>query len=192
MHPSKTFSEVINPTLVDRGGSALFCGTPNGKNQFYDIAQFAQVEEAKGNPEWFFRQYPASQTGLLDSAYLKEARGVMTEDEYQQEFECSFDAPNSGSYYAKWLDAALKDDRIRRVTYDPKLPVYTCWDLGMDDSTAIWWFQRSPGGEWRWLEYHEDSGPGLDHYARIVLNKPYAYGKHYLPHDVEGLLLGHP
>ena len=62
-----------------------------------------------------------------------------------QELECSFTAPNSGSYYGKWLDEALQDDRICRVTYDPRLPVYTCWDLGMDDYTAIWWFQRSPG-----------------------------------------------
>jgi hypothetical protein len=55
----------------------------------------------------------------------------------------------------------------------------------MDDSTAIWWFQRSPGGEWRWLEYYEDNRAGLDHYARIIQQKPYVYGRHFLPHDVE-------
>ena len=43
MHQSKTFSEVIGPTLVDRGGSALFLGTPNGKNQFFDIATHART-----------------------------------------------------------------------------------------------------------------------------------------------------
>jgi phage terminase large subunit len=63
LHPAKTFSEVIGPTLVDRGGSALFLGTPNGKNQFYDIAQHAQAQEAAGNPDWFYREYKASQTG---------------------------------------------------------------------------------------------------------------------------------
>jgi hypothetical protein len=55
----------------------------------------------------------------------------------------------------------------------------------MDDSTAIWFFQRSPGGEWRFLEYHEDSGQGLDTYAKLLQTKPYVYGRHYLPHDVE-------
>jgi len=71
------------------------------------------------------------------------------------------------------------------VLYDPALPVYTAWDLGMDDSTAIWWFQISPRGEWRWLEYFEDSGQGLDAYARRVLGKPYVYRAHLLPHDIE-------
>ena len=38
----------------------------------------------------------------------------------------------------------------------------------MDDSTAIWFFQISPRGEWRWLEYYEDSGAGLDTYAKLL------------------------
>ena len=76
LHPSKTFSEVIGPTLVDRGGSALFLGTPNGKNQFYDIAQYAKTEEAKGNADWFYREYKASDTGMLDAGYLASARAV--------------------------------------------------------------------------------------------------------------------
>src|SRR6185503_14651689 len=128
---------------------------------------------------------PWQKTNALDTDQVQRLRETLDEEEFAQELECSFNAPNSGSYYAKWLDAARDEERIRKVTYDPRLPVFTAWDLGMDDSTAIWWFQRSPGGEWRWLEYHEDNGPGLDHYARIVLNKPYIYGKHYLPHDVE-------
>jgi hypothetical protein len=118
------------------------------------------------------RQGPSNPDGLDD-------------EEFAQEMECSFTSPNAGSYYGKWLDQAIRDERICRVTYDPRLPVHTCWDLGMDDSTAIWWFQRSPGGEWRWLEYHEDNGVGLDQHARLVLSKPYVYGKHFLPHDIE-------
>jgi phage terminase large subunit len=42
LHPPKTFTEVISATLVDRGGWALFEGTPNGKNQFYEIAEHAK------------------------------------------------------------------------------------------------------------------------------------------------------
>ena len=103
LHPGKTYTEVVAPTLVDRGGWALFMGTPNGKNQFWDIAQHAQEREKAGDSEWFFRQYRASETGLLDKGYLAQARAVMTSDEYAQEFECSFEASVKGAIYAHEL-----------------------------------------------------------------------------------------
>ena len=100
--------------------------------------------------------------------------------------ECSFTAPNAGSYYGKWLDAAVREERVTRVLYDPALPVYTSWDLGIDVLlTAIWFFEISPRGEWRWLEYHEDNGQGLEAYAKALASKSYIYRKHFLPHDVE-------
>ena len=112
MHQAKTFSEVLSPTLVDRGGSALFLGTPNGKNQFYEIAQLAKSEQAKGNREWFFAEYRAAETGILDAAYLAAARAVMTSDEYAQEFECSFEASVKGAIYAKELEAARREEPV--------------------------------------------------------------------------------
>src|SRR3990167_5823773 len=130
LHPAKTFSEVIGPTLVDRGGSALFLGTPNGKNQFYDIAQEAKKRQASGDPDWFYAEYKASQTGLLDAAYLAQAKSLMTPDEYAQEFECSFEAAVKGAIYSKELEAARTGNRIGTVPYDPVLPVVTAWDLG--------------------------------------------------------------
>src|SRR5712691_4778085 len=128
LHPAKTFSEVIGPTLVDRGGSALFLGTPNGKNQFYEMAQHAKAREAAGDPQWFYREYKASQTGLLDEAYLDQARQMMTDDEYAQEFECSFEAAVKGAIYSKELEAARSEQRIGAIPKDPVLKVDTYWD----------------------------------------------------------------
>lgn len=184
MHPAKTFSEVINPTLVDRGGSALFCGTPNGKNQFYEIAQFAQVEEAKGNPEWFFRSYPASKTGLLDVGYLTQARAVMTDDEYQQEFECSFEASVKGAIYAKEMANLRSKGQICRVPYDPSIPVDTDWDLGID-AMAIWFSQTLRSGEEHLIDYYENIGGGMPEAIKAIKEKPYIYGDHWAPHDIE-------
>ena len=184
LHPAKTFSEVIGPTLVDRGGSALFLGTPNGKNQFYDIAHHAKAAEAAGDPEWFFREYKASQTGLLDAAYLAQARSLMTADEYAQEFECSFEAAVKGAIYGKELEQARADKRLCLVPIDPILPVDTDWDLGMKDSTAIWFSQKLRTGEVRIVDYYEASGEGLPHYAGILKQKGYLYGEHWAPHDV--------
>lgn len=171
---------VVEPMLSDYSGSRVRIGTPKGNGRL------AAAYDAAGNDPHAARYLlPYQVTNALTPEQVQRLRETLDEEEFAQELECSFTAPNSGSYFSKWIDAARDEDRIRKVAYDPKLPVYTCWDLGMDDSTAIWWFQRSPGGEWRWLEYHEDNGPGLDHYARLVLSKPYVYGKHYLPHDVE-------
>jgi hypothetical protein len=190
MHPPKTFTEVIGPTLVDRGGSALFLGTPNGKNQFYDIAQHAKAEEAKGNSQWFFREYKVSQTGLLDQEYLASARAVMTADEYAQEFECSFEASVKGAIYTKELEQARTAGRIANVPYDPALPVDTDWDLGIGDAMAIWFSQSLKSGEVRLIDYHEASGEGFPYYAQVLSQKGYVYGFHYAPHDISVRELG--
>ncbi len=190
LHPAKTFSEVIGPTLVDRGGSALFLGTPNGKNQFYEIAQHAKARQDAGDPDWFFAEYKASQTGLLDESYLASARAVMTADEYAQEFECSFEAAVKGAIFAKELEAAREQGRVTSVPVDPVLPVHTYWDLGMDDSTAIWFVQQTRGGEVRCVDYYEASGEGLPHYAQMLQAKGYTYGQHWAPHDIQVRELG--
>lgn len=171
---------VVEPMLADYSGSRVKIGTPKGNGRLAKA-----YDDAGNDPNCARFLLPYEATGVLDDEQIGRLRQQLTDEEFAQELECSFTAPNSGSYYGKWLDAAVSGDRITRVLYDPALPVHTCWDLGMDDSTAIWWFQRSPGGEWRWLEYFEDSGPGLDAYAKMVLQKPYVYGRHFLPHDVE-------
>ena len=190
LHPAKTFSEVIGPTLVDRGGSALFLGTPNGKNQFYEIAQEAKKRQAAGDPDWFYAEYKASQTGLLDKGYLAQARSLMTEAEYAQEFECSFEAAVKGSIYGPDLEAVRTAGRICTVPIDPVIPVQTFWDLGVGDATAIWFVQALRTGETRVIDYYEASGEGLPHYAAMLQAKGYVYGQHWAPHDIAVKELG--
>lgn len=183
------FPEVIRPALSDREGWAFFKGTPSGKNQFYDVAQLAQ--ETAG---WFFRAFKASETGILPPAELASARQSMTADEYAQEYECSFEASVKGAIYARELQAARESGRIAHVPYEPRLPVDTDWDLGIGDATAIWFSQSSPTGEVRVIDYYEQSGMGLHHYAGILRDKGqslgYQYGTHWGPHDIEVRELG--
>jgi phage terminase large subunit len=173
------FSEVIRPLLADRQGWALFIGTPNGKNQFYDIAKQAQREDG-----WFFAAYKASETVLIPDAELVDARRSMTADEYAQEFECSFEASVRGAVFAQELQAIREEGRITRVPYDPLLLVDTSWDLGRGDATAIWFTQTSPAGEERFIDYYEVSGQVLSVHIGAVRAKPYAYGRHIAPHDI--------
>lgn len=180
----QTWSQVVRPALADRQGWALFIGTPNGRNAFYEICQ-----QAKTEPGWFFQEFKASQTGILPEEELRAARSQMSEDEYQQEFECSFEASVRGAIYAKELATARNDERIRNVPYDPILPVHTAWDLGVGDSTAIW-FAQQVGSELRLIDYHEASGEGLHYYAGVLSSKGYTYGRHLAPHDAQVRELG--
>ena len=182
--PSSIYTEVIAPALVDRGGQALFMGTPNGKNQFFDIAQHAKSRTAAKDNDWYYAEYKASQTGLLDTSYLRQAQQVMTADEYAQEFECSWEAAVKGAIYAKEMEAARSSGRITSVPYDPALPVETTWDLGIGDAMAVWFSQTTRGGEVRLIDYLEASGEGFPWYANVLKSKGYVYGKHWAPHDI--------
>ena len=90
---------------------------------------------------------------------------------------------NTGSVFGKQLAQAREDGRIGKVPYDEALGVYTAWDLGVSDATAIWFFQTTAGGEIHFIDHYEGSGEDLGHYISIIQNKPYQYNKHFLPHD---------
>lgn len=175
---------VILPTLSDRGGSILYMGTPKGRNEFWQVYDAAQRD-----PEWFSLALRADETGLLPPEELEAAQKRLTPDQYSQEYLCSFDAAVLGSYYGKALDEAQSQGRICRVPVDKSAPVHTAWDLGIGDSTAIWFFQTI-GREVRVVDFYEASGEALDHYARKLNERGYLYGKHYLPHDAEARELG--
>jgi hypothetical protein len=99
------------------------------------------------------------------------------------------DADIKGAYYAELIHRARAENRIGRVPYAPQIPVETFWDLGMDDSMAIWFAQRVVR-EIRVVDYYENSGEGLVHYAKVLKDKPYAYGAVHFPHDGEVRELG--
>lgn len=88
-----------------------------------------------------------------------------------------------GAYYLNEMQKMRATGRIRRVPYQPGSPVNTFWDLGFNDTTAIW-FHQYIAGEHRFIHAYENSGESLDHYAQYLLARGYNYGgRHYLPHD---------
>ena len=180
----RIFSEVLRPALSDREGSAIFIGSAKGGTPFYDL-----WERVKDEPDWFVKVYKASETEVISNAELEDARKIMDEDEFAQEYECSWTASIKGAYYGKQLSEAQTEDRIGKVPYDPRLPVHTAWDLGVGDSTAIWFYQVL-GQEIRIIDFHEDSGEGLPYYAKILDQKDYKYGEHWAPHDIQVRELG--
>lgn len=180
----RAWSEVIRPALSDRKGWADFIGTPKGRNDFHKLWL-----QAQNDPDWYHTILKASETKLIDPAELADARKFMTDDQYNQEFECDFQAGVVGAYYSKEMAYLEKEKRLAKVPWESGVPVDTAWDLGIDDSTAIWCLQVV-GKEIRLIDYYEASGCALDHYANWLRSKPYSYGKHYLPHDAEVKELG--
>jgi phage terminase large subunit len=179
MH-ARVFTEVVRPLLADRQGWCVFIGTPAGKNEFWRIR-----EEARLNPSrWFYMELKASTSGLLPQEELDDAARIMSEDEYAQEFECSFDAAIKGSYYGKVLNAAADAGRITDVPYDPALPVHVSLDLGYTDSTAVWMWQAL-GDELRYIRAFERSGLAIADYVDILSHFKYSYGDIWLPHDAK-------
>jgi hypothetical protein len=171
------FGNVIRPALSDKQGWAVFAGTPKGKNQFWDI-----YETARRIPdEWFVLRLPASESGLLPQSELNAAKAQLSEDQYLQEYECSFEAAILGAFFGTEMRQA--EPRINeRVVFEPGYPVHTAWDLGYRDDTAIWWYQVV-GGEVRVIDFFAVSGADIRAIAEVVVNKGYQYGKHHLPHD---------
>jgi hypothetical protein len=183
--PTSMVPLVIEPMLADRAGVLVRSGTPKGRGLLQ-----AAYDRARLAPDYSTYLLDYKATGALPDEAIRRLRQEMTEEEFAQELECSFAAPNSGSYYGKLLDQAEREQRVTTVPHDPALRVWTAWDLGIDDATSIWFLQITRGGEWRLIDYAEDSGVGLDHYARILASKPYQYERHLLPHDAAVRELG--
>jgi len=190
MQNPRVWGEVVRPALSDRQGSACFLGTPAGHNHFYDLLETAKSQLAEGSSDWYYKICKASDTGIVRPEELEAAQAQMTPEQYEQEYECSFTAAIIGAYYGKLLSDADDNGRVTRVPYDPAYPVHTAWDLGINDSTAIWFAQVFRGGAVNVIDYYESSGVGLDHYADILSKKDYTYGDHLAPHDIEVRELG--
>jgi hypothetical protein len=182
--------DLIRPILRENDGWAVFCFTPRGKNHGFKL-----YEMARKNPAWFSQFLTVDQTvhdgrRVFTQADIDaEIAEGMDEDLVQQEFYCSWTGMTQGSYYGKLLEEAEKAGRIGRVPWEPQIRVDTWWDLGIGDYMAIW-FTQAIAKEIRVIDYFQDSGEGLEYYAKELDKKPYVYGTHNAPHDIEVRELG--
>jgi phage terminase large subunit len=183
------WGEVVLPTLLDRRGWAVFIGTPKGKNHFFHM-----VERAKREDNWYQMTLKASESGILDAESLAEARAEMTDDQYQQEMECSFEAAVQGSYYSSIvsrMEQPLPTGQqalIGDYPFDPNELVHCSADLGFSDSTAFWFWQLGPDGP-NMIDYEEHDGEELEFYFQMLDEKPYKYADIWLPHDAKATSL---
>ena len=180
----RVFPEILRPALSDRNTAecptyCIFIGTPAGHNAFYDYWELAGHEDG-----WYRAMLKASETNILPVKELQAASASMSGEQYDQEFECSFIAAVPGSIFGKELQEIEEDGQITKVPYDPGHRVDTFFDLGVNDSTAVWFVQRI-GRALHFIDYVEERNEGLPFYARMLDERGYLYGTHHAPHDIE-------
>jgi hypothetical protein len=183
--------DLVRPILRENGGWALFIFTPRGKNHAFDL-----WDGVKDDPEWFrslltirdTRRDADGEDGLpvmTDSDVDAEVRAGMSRELANQEFYCSFEGALEGAYYADQLNDADASGRINVFDWITSLPVDTAWDLGLDDETAIWFTQTLSPTRVHVIDYMADDNVSLERWIEYLRKKPYSYGRHYGPHDIE-------
>jgi phage terminase large subunit len=175
----------LAPILEENGGWAMFITTPRGRNHAHSM-----YEMARKSKNWL-----AMTSNVINSGYpldrvetqRAEYHEIFGEDAgdalIEQEFYCNWDAAILGAYWGRELTRALAEGRITEVWAEPGAPIHRAWDLGVGDSMAIWFFQMF-AGEIRVLDFYQNHGLGIDHYAKII-RKDYNIrgGIDFVPHD---------
>ena len=176
--------DLLRPVVIENDGWAGFMSTPRGRNHHWKLA-----EMAKRNPDWFHQHLTIETAGVLDvEKTLSEARAEgVPEEIIRQEYYCDFNAALIGSVFGDLFERIEAEGRTEAFSH-PNEGIYTSWDLGIADATAIW-FWRIRGTALEFVDHLEDTGKPLSFYMDALDAKPYEYVRHYLPHDARARTL---
>lgn len=181
--------DFVRPMLRENGGWAWFIFTPRGHNHAKKL-----YDNNKGRPGWFVDLKTVYDTDLKyssvsDPSKLISADEMLEEERLEgmddalirQEYFCDFSAAVQGSVYGDLLEKLEARNGLAAFDH-PSDAVFTVWDLGVSDATAIWFFQIANGVP-QVIDHYEATGEGMSHYFEVVDGKGFKYLKHYLPHD---------
>ena len=110
------WEQIIAPTLTDVKGHALFIGTPDGKNHFYDLFIDASKDE-----EWEAFSYTSMDNPTMDKEEIEKARNRLSASNFKQEYEASFSA-GGGTVFKEENIQYMEDEPrggIWIITVDP-------------------------------------------------------------------------
>lgn len=175
--------DLVRPMLRENGGSAWFITTPRGKNHAWKLAQVAKQEAG-----WFYQHLNVHETGAFPNPELllqEERREGMPEALVRQEYLCDWTAALVGSVWGDLLEQLEKAGGMEAFTHE-KDGLFTSWDLGFTDSTALWVWRLNGEGGVDFVDWYEAHGKPLSHYFDVIEGwekKGYRFVKHWLPHD---------
>jgi phage terminase large subunit len=172
---------LVRPMLRENGGWSLFITTPRGNNharKLYDLAKqsgwYTDHKTVYETGQTFFSETSTERIGP-DEMMAEERASGMPEALIRQEYLCDWTAANVGSVFGDLMPQASDFDH-------PLDGVYTSWDLGVSDATAIWFWRLGDGGV-DFIDHYEATGKDAAHFIAHLKTKPYEYIRHYLPHD---------
>lgn len=182
IHPGAL--SVVRPVIIRNNGKLIINGTP-------------KIDGINGAA--FKNQYEHHKT--MKNAYvsLRDARGIMSEEDleeerqnsiaewgndffFRQEYLLDWGQVSVGTYYGDKIGQMEGNGKIGSHPYNPQYPVYTAWDLGMSDDIAIWFFQIY-NGVCHFIDFSSSNDVGVQSYLKYVTSQPYVYADHYFPWD---------
>ncbi len=110
--------------------------------------------------------------------------GRLMKREHPSFWQEAFEQAVEGAVFGRELEDCRGGGRVGFYPHRENEPVYTFWDLGVGHATAIGFLQFI-GEAVHIIDYHEMTGRGIVYHCKVVLDKPYIYGGHYLPHDAQ-------
>ena len=144
---------------------------PDAIEEYFDnLKAEHRIDINQDQKAWYFKKW--------------ESLGEDVKREFPSTPDEAFSQSIEGAYYGKIIAKIEGEKQIGLLPVEPSLLVCTAFDLGMDDSTTIWFYQQDMTGALRIVDYYENSGEGIPFYVDILNEKGYNYGTHYLPHDV--------
>lgn len=175
--------DVIRPILAANGGKCIIITTPFGKNATWHLYQLA-----KELTHWKVIERKYSQILHIPEEIMEQEKRTMSHEKYMQEYELSFEQGVEGTYYGKALERLRQNGQITTVPHEPGLLTYVAIDIGVNDATTMIWFQLAGNGTViRIIDCYSNNNLGLDHYVKILREKPYNYATNgfYAPHDLK-------
>jgi hypothetical protein len=181
---------MLQPSDENPMGGRLVCiGTARRNSKFREIFDWGLDSSM---PEWESYTVKATDSHLFLPEYLEFRRRSMHPDEYNQEYMCDWEA--DVLYGAVYLDY-IKEFAIKNTDssydWDPSIPVWVVMDLGMHDSTAIGFLQHRNNVA-TFIDFYENNGKDMAHYADVLNRKPYTYAECLLPFDGFGDTINGP
>lgn len=197
---SETSLRLLRPTIRKDGSELWFSWNPRHESDAVD--KFFRG----GNP-------PANsvirEVNWNDNPWFPDVLREEKDTDYANDPEVAenvwgggYELITEAAYYAKYVSKAEKESRVGFFPYNPKLPVLTSWDIGVDDYTAVWFWQED-GFNVTAIDYYEVSGDGAEQIVAAALpelipnedkkhaalqelgrDAPFNYGNHFFPHDV--------
>lgn len=177
----------FRPILLENDGWSMHISSVRGRNHFYRL-----FELTKNDPAGFAQHLSAEQTQVFTPQQLEAERKhyislfgeAIGQSLFDQEYLSAWDAAVVGAVFGKELRELEQEFRALPLSYDPRFPVHTSWDIGVLDPTVILFWQLI-GNRARLIDWYSATDTGIEHYAEVLASKPYFYQFHIGPHDTK-------